>query len=180
MTNLSYWPSTLPATLADLPQRVAETLGAQATVIDEHSELASASGPLLIVLGNPHLAITEFLTSLDRVISAREDPTAIVIGDGWIGTDGPGIEAALAGASAVAVTRSVAARRTRTGRVNIVCVPEALLGDAGEQRGPLTLDIQSAEVADVAAFLLGDESSYIDGQVLYANGGRQLFSSLTA
>ena len=59
-------------------------------------------------------------------------------------------------------------------------MPEALVGEAGSQRGPLALEIGSADVAEVVAFVLGDQSSYIDGQVLYADGGRQLFSSLTA
>jgi enoyl-[acyl-carrier-protein] reductase (NADH) len=44
----------------------------------------------------------------------------------------------------------------------------------------LKLEIGAADVADVIAFTLSDQSSYIDGQVLYANGGRHLFSSLTA
>ena len=112
--------------------------------------------------------------------SGRTAPTVLVIGDGWIGTEGPDVSAALVGAGAVALARSIAVRRHPTGRVNVVCVPEALVGEAGSQRGPLALEIGSADVAEVVAFVLGDQSSYIDGQVLYADGGRQLFSSLTA
>ena len=40
--------------------------------------------------------------------------------------------------------------------------------------------VESRDVAAAAAFLLGESGSYISGQVLYVDGGRQLFSSGTA
>jgi hypothetical protein len=180
MTDVSFWPASLPPALAEFPDQVAKAFGGSSAVIGGISALDSVEGPLVIILSGTDLTGTDLLSTLDRVISGRAAPTTIVIGDGWIGTDGPDLVSALTGAAAVSLTRSIAARRAPTGRVNIVCVPERLLGAAGSQRGPLTLDIDSAAIADVVAFIIGDESSYIDGQVLYADGGRQLFSSLTA
>jgi NAD(P)-dependent dehydrogenase (short-subunit alcohol dehydrogenase family) len=113
-------------------------------------------------------------------VTHRSEPIALVVGDGWIGTDGPALTGAALSAGAVALARSVAVRRSPTPRVNVVCAPERLFGAAGSQRGPLALEVGADDVAEVVAFALGEESSYVDGQVLYANGGRQLFSSLTA
>jgi hypothetical protein len=180
MTDLSFWPPTLPEVLAQLPRQVAELLGSSENGASDLTVLEAAAGPLLLVLGEEELPDIDFFSQLDRLISHRDAPTVLVIGDGWIGTDGPGVRSAIAGAGAVALVRSIATRRVPTGRVNIVCAPEGLFGESGSHHGPLAIDIQSADLADVVAFALGDDSSYIDGQVLYANGGRQLFSSLTA
>jgi hypothetical protein len=177
MTDLSVWPSALPAELATLPEHVARILGATARSVATTSELAAAAGPALVVLTGADAAV---LVELEPIIAGRAAPTALVIGDGWIGTEGPDVAAAMVGAGAVALTRSIAVRRHVTGRVNVVCVPERLIGEAGSQHGPLTIEIGSVDVAEVVAFVLGGQSSYIDGQVLYADGGRQLFSSLTA
>jgi hypothetical protein len=180
MTDLTVWPSELPAALAELPGHVASVLGASPRSAAELAELDAAEGPLLVVLTGEQLGHPDLFPELDRIIAARAAPTALVVGDGWIGTEGPNVSAALVGAGAVALARSIAVRRHPTGRVNVVCVPEALVGAAGSQHGPLALQIGSADVAEVVAFVLGEQSSYIDGQVLYADGGRQLFSSLTA
>ncbi|HEY4153191.1 MAG TPA: hypothetical protein VGM38_07700 [Pseudolysinimonas sp.] len=163
-----------PRALAD---RVAAILGTQVDAVVSADELASSQNPALLVIRGVDAAD---LLSLDPVIAGRSAPTALIISDGYLGTEGPDVPSALAGAAAVALARSIAVRRHTTGRVNVVCVPESLVGDAGSQRGPLTIDDPAGAVADVVAFVLGPDSSYIDGQVLYANGGRHLFSSLTA
>jgi hypothetical protein len=180
MTDLTVWARELPAALAELPGHVAAVLAASPRFVSELSELSAADGPILVVLIGADFDHPEVFPALDRLIDGRTAPTALVIGDGWIGTEGPDIGSALVGAGAVALARSIAVRRHSTGRVNVVCVPEALVGEAGSQRGPLGPEIGSADVAEVVAFVLGDRSTYIDGQVLYADGGRQLFSSLTA
>lgn len=180
MATLISWPAQLPATVNDLPTQVGSALGLAARAVTSLAEAATADGPLLLVLGGTAAGDAHVFPTLDRLVSARSGPTVFLVGDGWIGTDGPDVGAALVGASAVALARSIAVRRTITGRVNVVCVPERLVGEAGSQRGPLALVITSADIAEVVAFALRDISSYIDGQVLYANGGRQLFSSLTA
>lgn len=180
MTKLTVWPPDLPTALTGLPGEVGALLDASPRTVDELGELEAVTGPLLLVLSTAEHGSQEVVNWLDRIIDGRSAPTVFVIGDGWIGTEGPNIAAAIVGASVVALARSIAVRRHATGRVNVVCVPEALVGEAGSQRGPLGLAIGSAEIADVVAFALGGESSYIDGQVLYADGGRQLFSSLTA
>jgi Enoyl-(Acyl carrier protein) reductase len=180
MTDLTVWVRELPPALAELPGYVAATLGVALNMSSELSGLGAATGPLLVLLTGADLERPEVFRTLDGVIDGRTQPTALVIGDGWIGTEVADVGAALVGAGAVALARSISVRRHATGRVNVVCVPEGLVGAAGSQRGPLALEIASADVADVVAFVLSDQSSYIDGQVLYADGGRQLFSSLTA
>ncbi|HMH58331.1 MAG TPA: hypothetical protein VK537_04035 [Galbitalea sp.] len=180
MTDLTVWPRALPAALTALSEQVAAVLGMSSHPVSQLSELGAADGPLLVVLTGAELGHSELFPALERIIDGRSAPTALVIGDGWIGTEGPDISAALVGAGTVALARSIAVRRHPTGRVNVVCVPEVLIGEAGSQRGPPALEIRSADIAEVVAFVLGDQSSYIDGQVLYADGGRQLFSSLTA
>jgi hypothetical protein len=178
MTELAVWARELPAGLHELPGQVAGILDASVATIDL-DEVRSAAGPALVVLTGA-ASDPALFTDLDRAVSARTAPTALVIGDGWIGTEGPDLAAAIVGAGAVALARSIAVRRRPTGRVNVVCVPERLVGEAGAQRGPLAIEIASADVAEVVGFVLSEKSSYIDGQVLYADGGRQLFSSQTA
>jgi len=178
MTNLSVWPAELPAGLRDLPAEVGGILGLEATAVADPAAAAAAPDPLLVVVADA--AAAGVLAALDAAAASRTAPAVVVVSDGVIGTDGGDLAAALAGASAVTLVRSVAVRRSATGRINAVAVPDRLFGAAGSQRGPLPLEIASADVADVVAFLLSDESPYIDGQVLYADGGRQLFSSLTA
>jgi hypothetical protein len=180
VTELITWPRELPAPLVALPDLVAGVLDTVCRTAAEPSELEAATGPVMLVLTGAELGDPQLFRSLDRIIDGRAAPTALVIGDGWIGTEGPDVASALVGATAVSLARSIAVRRHTTGRVNVVCVPESLIGDAGSQHGPLALEIGAADVAEVVAFALDDRSSYIDGQVLYADGGRQLFSSLTA
>ncbi len=177
MTDLVTWPAVLPAALVELPRHVAAILDVSSRPVGLVTELAAAIGPALVVLTGADAAV---LPELDPVIAGRTAATVLLIGDGWIGTEGPDVASAMVGGGAVALARSIAVRRHATGRVNVVCVPERLIGSAGSQHGPLTLEIRSVDVAEVVAFALGGQSSYIDGQVLYADGGRQLFSSLTA
>lgn len=179
MTSLTVWPSSLPDELVELPEHVGRILQAEPRRVADVDELGDVDGALLIVLSGGDAA-ADALRALDPIIDSRTEPTVLVVGDGWIGTEGPDVASALVGAAAVALARSVAVRRHPTGRVNVVCVPERLVGTPGSQRGPLGIRIESADVAEVVAFALSGLSSYIDGQVLYANGGRQLFSSLTA
>jgi len=178
VTNLAIWAPNLPEALVELPDHVARILGTPSAAVTDPVALGESGGPALIVLTG--CSDASVFRELDPVIADRTAPTALVIGDGWIGTEGPDVASALIGAGAVALARSIAVRRRATGRVNVVCIPESLIGAAGSQHGPLLLQIGSADIADVVAFVLGDQSFYIDGQVLYADGGRQLFSSLTA
>ena len=65
-------------------------------------------------------------------------------------------------------------------RANAVATPDAMFGRSSEMRGPLAGTIAVAEIADVIGFLMGPDSPYVSGQVLFADGGRHLFSSHTA
>lgn len=163
--------------LAGLGERAGVILGARVDQVRSAEDLAASTAPAVMVLTAGDAAV---VPALDAIIRARTAPTALVIGDGYLGTDGPDVPSALVGASVVALARSIAVQRAASGRVNVVAVPESLLGAAGTQRGPIRDEIGVAEIADVVGFLLGPHSSYIDGQVLFADGGRHLFSSLTA
>jgi hypothetical protein len=176
MTALAVWAPALPPALADLPALVADGLGLTPGLADRPDSIPDGA-PALIV---PTALDPSTVADLDRVVAGRTGPAVFVVTDGSLGTNGPGVDAAVTAAGAIALTRSIAVRQAPTGRVNVVCAPEGLFGPAGSQRGPLRLDVGAAEVADVAGFLLSDLASYIDGQVLFADGGRQLFSSLTA
>jgi hypothetical protein len=166
-----------PVALPDLGIRVSVLLGSPVDQVASVDALRSSTAPAVLVLTAAH---ADLVPALEPVISRRTEPTVLVIGDGYLGTDGPDVASALVGASVVALARSIAVRRSAHGRVNVVAVPEALLGEAGSQRGPLAAGVDLAAVAEVVAYLLGPESSYLHGQVLFADGGRHLFSSLTA
>lgn len=178
MTEMIIWPPTVPERLQDLPEGVATILGTTSRPVESIEDVATAASPALLLLDSRQVDHSAVFGDLDRALTARSSPTVIVIGDGWIGTDGPDVAAAVLGAGAVALVRSVAVRRAGPGRVNIVCIPESFVAKEGSQRGPLAVGI--ADIAAVVAFVLGSESGYVQGQVLYANGGRQLFSSMTA
>jgi hypothetical protein len=166
-----------PVALPDLGIRVSVILGAPVDQATSVAALRSSTAPAVVVLTAADGAL---VPALEPVIAERTEPTVLVIGDGYLGTDGPDLGSALVGASVVALARSIAVRRSGHGRVNVVAVPEAMLGEAGSQRGPLAGDIDLAAVAEVVAYLLGPGSTYVHGQVLFADGGRHLFSSLTA
>lgn len=92
----------------------------------------------------------------------------------------------LVGASKGAVeglTRSLAAELVPTIRVNCIApsltdtpLAEALLNsdakrEANAKRHPLQRVGQSEDIAEMAAFLLGDKSTWITGQVMHVDGG---------
>lgn len=189
MTRFFAWPAALPASLAGLHEQVAAAVGDGApAVLDRIADLAAARrqhpGPAALLLvpateTDPG-AVAELLAGLAALADEPDLAVVAVVGDGWLGTDGPGLVAAGGGGAVVAVLRSIAVRRGGTVRANVVCAPEGLVGVAGSQRGPMRHEVGSRDVADAAAFLLGPDAPYLAGQVLFVDGGRHLFSSLTA
>lgn len=191
MKKLWVWPGNLPAGLAGLFEAVAERIGAEScSALGAVAELESveppggAPVPVVVV---PEAAVTpdggDAASVLGEIAELGSLPAldiVFVVGDAYLGTDAPALEGAMVAAAAVTASRSLAVRRGATTRANVVCVPAALLGIEGAQRGPLPAPVELADVAAGVAFLLGDSGSYLNGQVLFVNGGRQLFSSQTA
>jgi len=168
MAAIALWPSE-PPDLAGLGDAVSDRLGEPVTI---PGDPAGADRLVVIVDG-----------SGDAVGPAVESAAAVivfVVGDGYLGTDVGDLSAALGGAAAVAAARSLAVRRGSHGRANVVCVPEGFFGMSGELRGPLAHEVGVGDIADAVAFLLSDDAGYVHGQVLFVDGGRHLFSSMTA
>lgn len=186
MRRLLTWPSELPGALDGLFTRVADASGAAEVVRLDHLSDAASGAADEVLLAVPEAAVAggaspgEVLDGL-RALGATDGPgVLLVVGDGYLGTDVRDLAAASVGAAAVAAVRSLAVRRRGSRRANVVCVPEGLLGEAGDLRGPLRQPVELVDVVEAAAFLLGDGGRYLSGQVLFVDGGRHLFSSMTA
>ena len=139
---------------------------------------------LLIVLdaalGSGESTVEDVVDAIQALTTSENLNTLVVVGDGLLGTDADDISTAMGGAAAVAAVRSIAVKRGTSSRANAICVPAALLGSGGSQRGALPQPIECTDVAEAALFFLSDANTYLNGQVLFVNGGRQLFSSLSA
>ena len=109
-------------------------------------------------------------------------PLAVIVSDAFLGTDVAQLSTASRAAGAVAIVRSLGARRTAPVRANVIAVPAELIDPDTETelRGPLAHRTDIADLAAIADYLLSDDAGYLTGQVIFANGGRHLFSALTA
>ena len=185
--RLLTWPTTLPQPLADLYALVVDaTEGDRVSVaeplaVDTIRGVSEPRDTLLIV---PDVAVKtsspgEVLEALSHMATLSDLDVVVVVGDGYLGADIAPIGTAVA-AAAISVMRSVAVQRGRTGRANAICIPQAMLGDTVSQRGPLAVNVDVTDVAHAVSFLIDSANSYLNGQVLYVNAGRQLFSSHTA
>lgn len=119
------------------------------------------------------------VAAIQAADEAGADHTIFVVGDGYLGSDGDNLGSNLVGAAAVTAARSIATRRGTRRRANVICVPEAFFGRAVSHRAPMPVDVAADDIANAAAFMFGDGGTYLNGQVLFVNGGRQLFSSMT-
>lgn len=104
----------------------------------------------------------------------------VIVGSGFVGTDHRDPGAAMTAAAAVSLVRSRAARKNGRSRSNAVAVPEHLFGIVTEHRGPLAVQGSVEDAATAVAFLMSQDAGYLTGQVLFADGGRHLFSSMTS
>jgi hypothetical protein len=147
--------------------------------LDAIDRLPAAATDLVVVVPGDPATIATALAQAAALQPVTPLAVCYVVSDGYLGTDTADLAAAQAAAAFVATARSQAARRQSLLRANVVAVPAGLLGEAGEGRGPLGVTVDAAAIADVIGFLLSSEAGYVSGQVVFADGGRQLFSSMT-
>lgn len=187
-TQLLTWPERLPESLDALYAKAAEQLGAQVTPLAGLEEVSTRrSGERDVLVAVIDAALVSGQTTPAEVVSALSilahqpdlDLVAIV-SDGYIGSDATDVGHSLAGAATISALRSMAVRKGTTCRANVVCVPEAMFGIASTQRGPLAHTVDVDDVVAAVTFLLGSSGTYLNGQVLFVDGGRHLFSSMTA
>ena len=176
MPELIAWPPDPPPALAGLPTRVAELLGGQTTAVASLGGLEPGDSRSVLAVVDS----AEGLRQLEAYADQPPHDIVVVISDGYLGTDGPAVASAMYDGAAVSLIRSIAVRRGSTIRANVVCVPEQLFGEPGSQRAPLRQEVEIDDVAHAVAFFLDSAGGYLNGQVLFADGGRHIFSSLSA
>ncbi len=184
------WPAELPSSLDGFFTAVEAGAGGAPLVelqsLDAFRSVRDGDEPdsLLIIpdaaleLGGS--TVGEVTDGLLALATAENLNTVVITGDGMLGVDTDDFADAMCGAAAVAAVRSIAVRRGSTSRANVICVPAAVFGSEGSQRGAIPQPVESIDVAEAALFFLSDENTYLNGQVLFVNGGRHLFSSLSA
>lgn len=188
MQRLLAWPTTLPSTLDGVVDAVAGQLGVTDivsldTLDDVGANRSEARDGLLVIVD---AAVTDptsaaaVVAAVGRLSEHHELDVVAIVGDGYLGTDHEVFGPAQAAAAVVATARSIATSRQATGRANVVAVPDALFGRAGEHRGPLNQPVEMVDVANAAAFFFSEQGGYLNGQVLFVDSGRHLFSSMTA
>jgi len=184
------WPDRLPPGFEGLGDDLRNELGAEDVVFlpsldDPAGRSGASTDDVLVAIPEAALGVGDEASSgvaagLQVLADVPVDSVAVIVGDGYLGTDGDHANASATAASAVSLVRSMAVRRDGGRRANAVCVPDALFGNQSSQRGPLPQPVETADVAHAVAFLLGAGGNYLSGQVLHVNGGRHLFSSQTA
>lgn len=183
--RVSIWPDDLPPQLAALPKLVADHLHGSTIVTLADVSAAGASGfeeglivitDVLLMGGHAVDAILEELASL----APRRIDMVFVVGDGYLGTEGAHQKHAAGAAATVSFARSLATRRDTMSRANVVCIPDSLLGRRTVQRSPIDHAVDASDIASTIGYLLNPSGNYVNGQVIYVDGGRHLFSSQTA
>lgn len=182
--TVSLWPAPSASKLADLAALiVAET---ENWLVEPIEDLASAShdNSALVVITDEAIAqghsIQNVIDGIAELADTTEMDMVFIVGDGYLGTDGSHLGQAGGGAATVSLARSLAVRRDRQARSNVICVPDSMFGNSGSQRSPLPLEVESCDIAATITYLLGATGGYVNGQVVYLDGGRHLFSSLTS
>ena len=199
MKTLYCWPSRLPSSLDGLYEQVASQAGFDVVqCLDALSEVtavralqeesgatdALASDALVAVIDaavlSEMVSPADVIEGLQAVAGQSVLDLVVVVGDGYLSTDIADLGPTMLAASAVAAARALAVRRGSQRRANVVCIPDAMFGRASTQRGALLQQVECVDVTNAVAFLLGAGASYLSGQVLFVDGGRQLFSSHSA
>ncbi len=186
MSRVFTWPAALPPTLVGLFEAVAERSGGEWIPIDKLTSIAGEAGAsdvAVVVLDagvRSETSISDVIDGIQTVARLQGIVVVFVVGDSYLGTDDPDLAAPMCAAAAISAARSVAVRRGVTTRVNVVCIPGSFFGDVGAQRGPLAQQVECSDVVEATAFFLGEDASYLNGQVLFVDGGRHVFSSMSA
>lgn len=175
MPQLIAWPPEPPTDFGDLYVRVTDLLGATLVSPASMDDVGKEPGAALVIVSTE-----EGLRALEAGAEREHLDIVAVVSDGYLGSDGPGREPAMFGGAAVSLVRSLAVRRGGESRANVVCVPESLFGEPGTPRGPLRHAVTSEDVAQAVAFFLDESGGYLNGQVLFVDGGRHVFSSMSA
>lgn len=189
--TIAAWPAVAAAPFTDLYDAVVDLLpgrcvAAFGDLADLSTILSERSAEAVVLVIDPASASSIGDRSLAAALATLGDhpdvSVAVVVGDGYLGTDADsGTDlSSLLGAMAVSGVRSLALRRHRPGRSNVVCVPQSSYGTPTVLRGPIAQPTETVDVANALAFLLDESGRYVSGDVLYVNGGRHLFSSHTA
>jgi NAD(P)-dependent dehydrogenase (short-subunit alcohol dehydrogenase family) len=187
--SLLCWPAELPETLQGLYDELSAGLGESDVVtLDSAMDLADALRTrdwdlaAFVVSGGSDdlLALTDLAALLRGSDGETTRRVVFVVADSFLGTDAQDLTQAGSSAGAVNLARSMAVRRGDRHRANVVCVPEAIFGTASSHRGPLRHSVDRSDIVDAGLFLLSQEARYINGQVLFVDAGRHLFSSLSA
>ncbi|HSJ27719.1 MAG TPA: hypothetical protein VLB67_05865, partial [Acidimicrobiia bacterium] len=155
MNTLFVWPAEPPTRLAGLYGAIADQLGPATVVpIDDPADLPDLPedppASAVVVIVDSLLAASEagtVLTGLADLADRQVFDLVVVVGDGWLGTDGPRSSTGMVEAAAVSAVRSLAVRSDRSGRANVISVPEALFGPSGTQRAPLSQAVEPEDVA---------------------------------
>ena len=181
MPSVLAWPRRLPDTLDGLYAAVSSRLPAELGLeevddLSAESPAAADRGAAVIVVDdNP-----ETLAAVAAILHADAVDVVLVVGDAFLGSDAQDLRPSQTGGAAVAAVRSKATRRGATHRANVVCIAGSLVGAPSSQRGPLAHSPAMTDVADAVAFLVDADNAYLNGQVLFVNGGRHLFSSMSS
>jgi hypothetical protein len=171
--------SGLSENLAELQSLLVDRCGPPGASVALGDGWSARDGSLLLC-GHDEESAGSILGWLNKASVERSGNIIVIVGDGYLGTDIADQTTATIGGAVVAAVRSLAAKRGSKLRANVVCVPQSLIGGTSEQRGPLKLEPESSDVVEAVLFLLDEQNSYVNGQVLFVNGGRQLFSSHTS
>lgn len=170
------WPRRLDPWFADLPERLAQLFD---PVGDFDLDSAPAGATVVLVLPADADRSTRAIEWLERLESDRPLNLIVVADDSYLGTESVPERAAICGA-AVSAVRSLAVKRGTKVRANVVCLPETVYGVSTELIGPLRLEPEIGDLVEAVRLFAGADGDYLSGQVLFVNGGRQLFSSHTS
>lgn len=178
--SLFFWPPRPHAVFSELAEKLEDdTAPVRPVELGEVSASANQGDTVVLILAGSGSRATGGLQWL-RDLSSDDGLNVIaVVDDSYLGSGDNRGEAQVSGA-AVAAVRSLAVQRGTTVRANAICVPEGLTGVTGELRGPLPDDVEVDDVVSAIGLLAGPDGGYLSGQVLFVDGGRHLFSSLTA
>jgi hypothetical protein len=187
--TIAVWPAEVAAPFDDLHDTLDRLLPdhdiASFDDLDDLTTILSERDPDAVVLViDPESSASISDRTIAMVLTTlQEHPevsVAVVAGDGCLGTDGVIDPSCLLGAMAVSGVRSLALRRHRPGRSNVVCVPQSAYDRSASLRGPIAQPTETVDIANALAFLIDETGRYVSGDVMYVNGGRHLFSSHTA